>query len=978
MQTSKVSSPHDPAEKEAAATAKTVMQTVVPESSIAYVPAGKGGFFAKSSEIHGHAGKGVFAKHKNEHLEINRKVEGPPDTSSNVSAEMQSSEISGTPLPLSVRKFMEPRFNADFSKVRIETGDKAAVMNRQVGAQAFTVGNQIYFGKDRFKPETQEGKELIAHELTHTIQQGSTIQRSEDPTVTQHTPVHIQRWGIIDEALDYFADKANMIPGFRMFTIVLGVNPINMSKVDRSAANILRALVEFMPGGGLIVKALDSHGVFDKVGNWVEQQVKALGLVGSSIKQAVMDFVKSLGIKDAANLSGVWNRAKRIFTEPIDRIIALAKSVVTGIIQFIKDAILRPIAKLAEGTRGYDLLKAVMGKDPITGDAVPQTADTLIGGFMKLIGQEEVWNNMKKANAIPRAFAWFKGAMSQLMAFIREIPSLFIKAFKSLEIADIILVPNAFAKLASVFGGFIGNFLSWAGNAVWNLLEIIFDVVSPGALGYIKKTGAALKSILKNPLPFLGNLVKAAKLGFTNFAANFGTHLKAGLIDWLTGSLPGIYIPKAFSLAEIVKFVFSVLGLSWQNIRQKLVKVVGEPAVKAMETGFKIVVTLVTQGPAAAWEQIKEQLANLKDMVIGGITDFVVDMVVKKAVPKLIAMFIPGAGFISAILSIYDTVMVFVNKISKIIQVVTGFINSITAIAAGAIGAAASKVETTLAGLLALAINFLAGFAGLGKVADKVMGVIQKVRAPIDKALDWLINWIVTMAKKLFAKAFGKEKGKEGEDSSANVKKKAKDALQARRGKVGSFEELTSIFNQVYTQFQPEGLKFVGLMREGEGVYSIGVGASAVDRILRVKALMQFDNPYEVFALVQINGFYFDQRKYENPGGGVHAEDVLIPDFPSILSRYNKAYPNKPATKVEITIKYSPCRRQCTPNIIALKGQYPNITSWSVYYVELYGKPGSAEEARSVEAMRLLQGADIAVTRYDDVTSSERARKGTA
>ncbi len=58
-----------------------------------------------------------------------------------------------------------------------------------------------------------------------------------------------------------------------------------------------------------------------------------------------------------------------------------------------------PLAKLAEGTRGYDLLKAVLGKDPITGEPVPRTAETLIGGFMKLIGQEEVWENMKKANA---------------------------------------------------------------------------------------------------------------------------------------------------------------------------------------------------------------------------------------------------------------------------------------------------------------------------------------------------------------------------------------------------------------------------------------------------------------------------------------------------------------------------------------------------------------------------------------------------
>jgi hypothetical protein len=103
-------------------------------------------------------------------------------------------------------------------------------------------------------------------------------------------------------------------------------------------------------------------------------------------------------------------------------------------------------------------------------------------------------------------------------------------------------------------------------------------------------------------------------------------------------------------------------------------------------------------------------------------------------------------------------VMVFVQKIAKIIQVVTAFIDSIVAIAAGNIGAASKRVESILAGLLSLAISFLAGFAGLGKIADKIMGVIAKVRAPIDKALDALIAWIVKMAKSLFSKVFGKDK----------------------------------------------------------------------------------------------------------------------------------------------------------------------------------------------------------------------------
>jgi hypothetical protein len=179
------------------------------------------------------------------------------------------------------------------------------------------------------------------------------------------------------------------------------------------------------------------------------------------------------------------------------------------------------------------------------------------------------------------------------------------------------------------------------------------------------------------------------------------------------------------------------------------VKAAGEPAVKAMETGYDIVVMLVKEGPAAAWEKIKEQLGNLKDMVLQGIMDFVVEAVVKKAVAKVLSLLVPGGAFIQAIVSIYDTIMVFVDKLGKILQVAKAFLGSMMEIASGAIGGAANKVETTLAGLLTLAIDFLAGFLGLGKIADKVMNIINtKVRQPIDKALDKLVNWIVTMAQK--------------------------------------------------------------------------------------------------------------------------------------------------------------------------------------------------------------------------------------
>ena len=194
-------------------------------------------------------------------------------------------------------------------------------------------------------------------------------------------------------------------------------------------------------------------------------------MTGAALKQALMDFLNSLSWTDIFHPGDVWDRAKRIFTEPIDRIIDFVKGLVTGILKLIKDAILLPLAKLAEGTKGWDLLIAVLGKNPITGEPVARSAETLIGGFMKLIGQEEIWENMKKANAIPRAWAWFQSAMSALMGFVSQIPDLFKAAFQSLTIEDVVLVVGAFQKVASVFGGFVGNFITWAGDAALGAAE---------------------------------------------------------------------------------------------------------------------------------------------------------------------------------------------------------------------------------------------------------------------------------------------------------------------------------------------------------------------------------------------------------------------------------------------------------------------------------------------------------------------------
>jgi len=88
----------------------------------------------------------------------------------------------GSPLPGEVRHFMEPRFGADFGGVRVHTGSEADHLNRELKAVAFTHGQDIYMGEGRYDPGTTAGKRLLAHELTHVVQQTPAVKVGQAPS----------------------------------------------------------------------------------------------------------------------------------------------------------------------------------------------------------------------------------------------------------------------------------------------------------------------------------------------------------------------------------------------------------------------------------------------------------------------------------------------------------------------------------------------------------------------------------------------------------------------------------------------------------------------------------------------------------------------------------------------------------------------------------------------------------------------------
>ncbi len=117
--------------------------------------------------------------------------------------QLAASRGGGSPLPAEVRSFMEPRFGADFSVVRLHTGGDAAQLNREVSAQAFTRGQDIYLGEGKDDLTSAQGKQLLAHELTHVVQQtgsqslaASRIQRLTELALLGGSK-ETSRWGMV-------------------------------------------------------------------------------------------------------------------------------------------------------------------------------------------------------------------------------------------------------------------------------------------------------------------------------------------------------------------------------------------------------------------------------------------------------------------------------------------------------------------------------------------------------------------------------------------------------------------------------------------------------------------------------------------------------------------------------------------------------------------------------------------------------------
>lgn len=166
-----ISQPGDAHEREAERMADIVMRMPAPASTQSRIP------FTTGAPADGAIQRRCAeCEEESRALKVQRKetAADTPQVTPAVASRLSALRGGGSPLPAPTREFFEPRFGADFSRVRIHTGAQANEAAQAIGARAFTMGNDIGFSRGQFAPESTEGRHLLAHELTHTLQQGAS------------------------------------------------------------------------------------------------------------------------------------------------------------------------------------------------------------------------------------------------------------------------------------------------------------------------------------------------------------------------------------------------------------------------------------------------------------------------------------------------------------------------------------------------------------------------------------------------------------------------------------------------------------------------------------------------------------------------------------------------------------------------------------------------------------------------------------
>ncbi|MCX4963220.1 hypothetical protein OHA98_00005 [Streptomyces sp. NBC_00654] len=360
----------------------------------------------------------------------------------------------------------------------------------------------------------------------------------------------------------------------------------------------------------------------------------------------------------------------------------------------------------------------------------------------------------------------FAGKFEDLEATVNEKSEQLVQDLANKYTAALNKIDEEIKKLQEANKGLIDK----AMDAIVGVAKTINELKNL-LFGILAKAGSAIMKILKDPIGFLGNLVKAVGAGLNLFLTNIAEHLKTGVVSWLLGTAvkAGLELPAKFDLKGIIQLIGSLLGLTWDNIRARVTrKGVPEEAMTAVETSVPVAKNLAREGPAGAVKEIQAEAGDLKATILEKLTSYLIPTVIIAGITWILSLLNPASAFIRAVKGIIDIVTFIVTQGAQIADFVNAVLDAVIAIANGGAAGVPKLVEAALATSIPLLIGFLASLLGIGGLANKVKSVFHAVSRPVNRAIDKIVDFIAKKGKALWSKLKEKSGGDDGKTSKTS------------------------------------------------------------------------------------------------------------------------------------------------------------------------------------------------------------------
>ena len=418
----------------------------------------------------------------------------------------------------------------------------------------------------------------------------------------------------IDAAKEYLWERITdflaRIPGYTILSYILGHDPLTGREVVKTPLTLLGAVLDIIPVGGSIVRAvLDYFEATNPVANWLFTTVERFSGLVSGVETRFENFWNRLSPSDAANPQKVIQDVGDIFMSAINQLVSFVEEVGEDFLAMVKEIAIDHLARFIKSRfpDAYDLLKVILGEDPVTKEQVDRNGANILNAGLKVLGERgaQIKSQMVENGIFEQCAAWIDRSIDLVFSLIVDVGNIFDTLWDSISFETLRHPLTAFTEIAEAFLTPFRRITSFITDAVVQLLSFLREALLTRLSNYAKETrGYFLITVLIGRDPFTDEVVERNTEniihGFFSLMEGgeeqFQQMKQSGKIDLMTQKVTRAVNRLNFTF-EYIKGLFTSLwnSLDWIDfmdppaVFRRIVNTFGAPVIRLVRFVVSIV-----------------------------------------------------------------------------------------------------------------------------------------------------------------------------------------------------------------------------------------------------------------------------------------------------------------------------------------------------------------------------------------------------